>query len=774
MRLTRLSRIMFITLSAVSVVTTQMFGITAASAAGATVVASGATTIGSTLSVNSTFTAPSWGANFVVDTEVYAANGARVLQNYETVWLNAGQKSTRSFNWSTAGLPAGTYTFKQGLFKENWAGSIYWAGNAGSVTLTTGTLSNTWVNKATVAGSPVKVTSSFAAPMGLTAQELIYDTEVYDSFGKKVAQWAPLSWTNPGQSFEQSYDIDATKFSAGKYTVKQGVFVKDWSRNLFFKDATTFTISGPAPAPTTTVAPTTTTAAPTTTTAAPTTTTAAPTTTTAAPTTTTTAVPVTTTTRVPVTTTIVQTPTATTAAPSGSKVWQLDVDTTVNNTVAIESEFIAPTGMATAAVQLDTEVYNANNQRVAQWIEGAAVASGQSMTRTYKWTPNPGEKYTVKQGVFTGDWSRNLAWSNNSDVFSALSAILDPVKVVLTPSTTTTTTFVAPTSTTTTAAPTTTVAPTTTTTVAPTTTLAPTTTTTAAPKSNNPLRSANGFYANPNSLAAQQANNWKWNRPGDAALMQRIADGGAATWVGNWNWDVRNDVANVAASAERQGQTPVFVAYNIPNRDCGSYSGGGAGGADAYRNWINNIASGIGSKKAAVVLEPDALAQITCLNSTAQAERYSLLRYAVSTLEANANTSVYLDAGHSGWLSAATMADRLKQAGVGQAQGFSLNVSNFMNTGSEVAYGNQLSALTNGAHYVVDTSRNGNGSNGEWCNPQGRAVGREPTTETGSSLADGFIWIKQPGESDGYCNGGPSAGQFWADYALGLARSAWQ
>jgi hypothetical protein len=29
-----------------------------------------------------------------------------------------------------------------------------------------------------------------------------------------------------------------------------------------------------------------------------------------------------------------------------------------------------------------------------------------------------------------------------------------------------------------------------------------------------------------------------------------------------------------------------------------------------------------------------------------------------------------------------------------------------------------------------------------------------------------------PGESDGTCNGGPAAGQWWADYALGLAKRA--
>ncbi len=46
------------------------------------------------------------------------------------------------------------------------------------------------------------------------------------------------------------------------------------------------------------------------------------------------------------------------------------------------------------------------------------------------------------------------------------------------------------------------------------------------------------------------------------------------------------------------------------------------------------------------------------------------------------------------------------------------------------------------------------------------------TTATGEPLADALTWIKAPGESDGTCGGGPPAGQFWVDYAIGLAQRA--
>lgn len=34
------------------------------------------------------------------------------------------------------------------------------------------------------------------------------------------------------------------------------------------------------------------------------------------------------------------------------------------------------------------------------------------------------------------------------------------------------------------------------------------------------------------------------------------------------------------------------------------------------------------------------------------------------------------------------------------------------------------------------------------------------------------MWIKPPGESDGSCNGGPTPGKFWLDYALDLIKEA--
>jgi endoglucanase len=80
--------------------------------------------------------------------------------------------------------------------------------------------------------------------------------------------------------------------------------------------------------------------------------------------------------------------------------------------------------------------------------------------------------------------------------------------------------------------------------------------------------------------------------------------------------------------------------------------------------------------------------------------------------------------------------------------------------------------LLAGARFVIDTSRNGIGTTdaSDWCNAQDQGLGELPRTSPGPALLDAYLWIKRPGESDGTCNGGPPAGGWWADYALGLAQ----
>jgi endoglucanase len=293
-----------------------------------------------------------------------------------------------------------------------------------------------------------------------------------------------------------------------------------------------------------------------------------------------------------------------------------------------------------------------------------------------------------------------------------------------------------------------------------------------APASANPLEGKR-FYVDPNSNAKRQAETWTKTRPQDAALVAEIANQPVAKWWGGWVSDIGREVGQAVSTITRTGATPVFVAYNIPHRDCGSYSAGGAGGAESYRRWMRDFARGLGGRGALVILEPDALAQMDCLPQAGRLERVTLLREAVDVLKAQ-RAFVYIDAGNARWKSPAEMANRLKQAGVSLSDGFSLNVSNVQATEVNVAYGEKLSALLGGKHFIIDTSRNGipGTDPSDWCNPRGRALGTRPTTSTGHPLIDAFLWVKPPGDSDGTCKGGPAAGSWWADYALELSRLA--
>ncbi|MER5636404.1 glycoside hydrolase family 6 protein [Kitasatospora sp. NPDC002227] len=260
----------------------------------------------------------------------------------------------------------------------------------------------------------------------------------------------------------------------------------------------------------------------------------------------------------------------------------------------------------------------------------------------------------------------------------------------------------------------------------------------------------------------------------DLAALGRIARQPSALWLAGS--DARAKAEDLTIRAEAAGRTALLVAYDIPHRDCGQFSAGGAADAPAYRAWIDGLSAALADRAAWIVLEPDAVAHTldSCAVPAAEAtERYALLSYAVGVLKKHPKVRVYVDAGNAGWVKdPGQLAEALRSAGVGQADGFAVNVSNFYTTEQSSEFGAKLSAALGGSHFVIDTSRNGNGplSDRDWCNPPGRALGEPPTTATGRAGVDAYLWIKNPGESDGDCGRGePPAGQFWLPYAVGLA-----
>ncbi|MBI9114870.1 glycoside hydrolase family 6 protein [Sanguibacter suaedae] len=278
----------------------------------------------------------------------------------------------------------------------------------------------------------------------------------------------------------------------------------------------------------------------------------------------------------------------------------------------------------------------------------------------------------------------------------------------------------------------------------------------------------------PTSAAARAVDEDRSLTEAERDVLRRISTRPTAVWIPGPTRLAAEAVDRAVEGAADREAMATLVAYNIPGRDCGSHSASDETvEVDDYRAWVGEFVDGLGEHRAIVVLEPDALAQLDCLEPEDRQTRLSLLRYAVTAIS-DQGSFVYVDAGHSGWHDAEEMADRLRRAGVDEAAGFSLNVSNFRSTEDQVEYGTRISeALDVSTHFVIDTSRNGIPSDsGEWCNPWGRGLGVPPTLDTGIELVDGYLWIKHPGRSDGPCNGGPEAGTWWTDYALHLARNA--
>ena len=260
----------------------------------------------------------------------------------------------------------------------------------------------------------------------------------------------------------------------------------------------------------------------------------------------------------------------------------------------------------------------------------------------------------------------------------------------------------------------------------------------------HPFRDAR-LAVDPDSEAA------RYERANGADWLQPIAGQPQARWI-NSPQDL-DTLPELLQAAGAQGALPVLVAYWIPDRGC-SHHKQGAPSAAAYRDWIGSMIRRLGSTRAVVVLEPDGL-PADCFD----AGRARLMAETVRRLE-TAGQSVYIDAGHAAWKSTGDTAERLLAAGIADAEGFAVNVSNRQTTAASVAWGRELSDLVGHRPFVVDVSRNGIGpppdrkdSDQEWCNPAHQALGAPPTTSPGLPGVDALLWIKRPGESDGKCGG---------------------
>ncbi|GES64607.1 cellobiohydrolase [Aspergillus terreus] len=365
-----------------------------------------------------------------------------------------------------------------------------------------------------------------------------------------------------------------------------------------------------------------------------------------------------------------------------------------------------------------------------------------------------------------------------------------------TSTTLTTTTRVTTTATSTTSKSSSTGSTTTTKSTGSTTTSASSTTITSAP-SGNPF-SGYQLYANPYYSSEVHT----LAMPSLASSLLPAAS--AAAKVPSFTWldtaakvpTMGTYLADIKAKNAAGANPPIaaqFVVYDLPDRDCAALASNGEysianGGVANYKKYIDAIRAQLlnyPDVHTILVIEPDSLANlVTNLNvakcANAQSAYLECVNYALIQLNLP-NVAMYIDAGHAGWLgwpanispAAQLFAGVYKDAGAPAAlRGLATNVANYnafsISTCPSYTSGNSncdenryinafaplLKAQGWDAHFIVDTGRNGvqptkQNAWGDWCNVIGTGFGVRPTTNTGNSLVDAFVWVKPGGESDG-------------------------
>lgn len=421
-------------------------------------------------------------------------------------------------------------------------------------------------------------------------------------------------------------------------------------------------------------------------------------------------------------------PAPTPAPAPAPEAWQMSTTTSGTGPIKIVGTWIAPKGFKGRAL-VDLEVFAPNGNKVGQWFDetDAEVVAGDTITLETELAKQPDGKYSIQAGVFGPGWAPQYAWEANAGNVTFPVTASNPVPKP---------------------------------TPEPTPTPNPTPTPVPAGKG--------GFYVDKDSVNAVNAKRLRdAGRTADAALIQKIADVPAAVW---YNGGDTAAIKAKCAEAKAADQTIILCLYNVPGRDMGHHSAGGASDVTKYLESVDQFVAAVGTTKAIIAIEPDALNQPDYLDAT----RLACLKGACERIAKLTNAKGYLDAGHSAWRGANEVADRVKQVSPPASTGIVVNVSSFQPTKLVAVWAKEVSNACGNRRILIDTSRNGNttGPESNWCNPDGHTAGTKATLTSGFDLVDALVWVKPPGESDGNCNGGPDAGLWFESWALAFAKKS--
>lgn len=201
-----------------------------------------------------------------------------------------------------------------------------------------------------------------------------------------------------------------------------------------------------------------------------------------------------------------------------------------------------------------------------------------------------------------------------------------------------------------------------------------------------------------------------------------------------------------------------------------------------FKGQINSIARATGNRPVVWLLELDYLGSSSCIAHHGALPGWEgLMHYEVQKLASLPHAVTYIEAGYSDSNHPGYTARALNRSDIRAAEGFYTNDTHLQWTSHEIAWGEKVSRLTHGKHFIVSTSQNGQGPKlnrhptrqgvEDLCNPPGRGLGPKPNTAPGVRNVDAYLWAIIPGNSSG-CGGGPSGGTFWPARAIGLAQRA--
>ncbi len=202
-----------------------------------------------------------------------------------------------------------------------------------------------------------------------------------------------------------------------------------------------------------------------------------------------------------------------------------------------------------------------------------------------------------------------------------------------------------------------------------------------------------------------------------------------------------------------------------------------------FEQRVNAIVSATGDHAVVYLLELDAVGSSACMSQKGSLPAWEkMLKYEVDQFATLPHAVVYVEGGYSDSNTPQYAAKMLNQVDISKIRGFFTNDTHLQWTSHEIKYGETISQLTHGAHFVINTSDNGQGPKlnphpttqgvEDNCNPPGRGLGLQPTTDTGVANVDAYLWTHIPGNSGGSCNGGPPPGTFFPAYAIGMASRA--